>query len=74
MQDHVMTIRNMAMDAFDIAHGMDMMRTMKLVDFGGHPGNTRNGRNKTGKTYPHSSDRQQARYARQIAAGQIKFV
>ena len=27
----------------------------------------------TGKKYPHSSARQQARYARQIAAGQIKF-
>ena len=26
----------------------------------------------TGKTYPHSSTRQRARYARQIAAGQIK--
>lgn len=28
-------------------------------------------RRKTGETYPHSSDRQRARYARQIAAGQI---
>lgn len=28
---------------------------------------------KTGKTYPHSSTRQRARYARQIAAGQLKF-
>lgn len=28
-------------------------------------------RMKTGKTYPHSSKRQCARYARQIAAGQI---
>jgi len=27
---------------------------------------------RTGKTYPHSSTRQRARYARQIAAGQIK--
>lgn len=27
---------------------------------------------RTGKTYPHSSKRQRARYARQIAAGQIK--
>lgn len=26
----------------------------------------------TGKTYPHSSSRQRARYARQVAAGQIK--
>lgn len=26
---------------------------------------------RTGKKYPHSSTRQQARYARQIAAGQI---
>jgi len=26
------------------------------------------------KTYPHSSARQQARYARQIAAGQITFI
>lgn len=33
----------------------------------------RNGRNKTGLTYPHSSTRQQARYARQLAAGQLKF-
>ena len=31
-------------------------------------------RRRTGKTYPHSSDRQKARYARQIAAGQIKFI
>ena len=29
-------------------------------------------RRKTGHTYPHSSDRQRARYARQIAAGQIR--
>ena len=29
-------------------------------------------RRKTGKSYPFSSDRQNARYARQIAAGQIK--
>ncbi|EHK77724.1 hypothetical protein SM0020_12390 [Sinorhizobium meliloti CCNWSX0020] len=28
---------------------------------------------KTGATYPHSSARQRARYARQIAAGQIKL-
>lgn len=27
---------------------------------------------KTGVTYPHSSTRQRARYARQIAAGQIR--
>jgi hypothetical protein len=27
---------------------------------------------RTGKTYPHSSERQRARYARQIAAGQIR--
>lgn len=27
-----------------------------------------------GKAYPHSSDRQKARYARQIAAGQIHFI
>lgn len=27
---------------------------------------------KTGVTYPHSSKRQRARYARQIAAGQIR--
>ncbi|WP_164835294.1 hypothetical protein [Sinorhizobium meliloti] len=27
---------------------------------------------RTGKTYPHSSTRQRARYARQIAAEQIK--
>jgi hypothetical protein len=31
-------------------------------------------RRKTGRTYPHSSDRQRARYARQIAAGQITFL
>lgn len=29
-------------------------------------------RRKTGALYPHSSTRQRARYARQIAAGQIK--
>ena len=28
---------------------------------------------KTGKDYPHSSTRQRARYARQVAAGQLKF-
>lgn len=28
----------------------------------------------TGKTYPHSSKRQQCRNARQLAAGQIKFL
>ncbi len=30
-------------------------------------------RYRTGSTYPHSSERQRARYARQIAAGQIKL-
>lgn len=30
-------------------------------------------RRRTGKQYQHSSARQQARYARQLAAGQIKF-
>ena len=30
-------------------------------------------RYRTGVTYPHSSERQRARYARQIAAGQIKL-
>lgn len=29
---------------------------------------------KPGKTYPHSSARQRARYARQLAAGQLKFL
>jgi hypothetical protein len=29
---------------------------------------------KTGKTYPHCSARQQARYTRQLAAGQISFI
>ncbi|NHT75900.1 hypothetical protein G8E10_09430 [Rhizobiaceae bacterium CRRU44] len=29
---------------------------------------------KTGKRYPYSSDRQNARYARQIKAGQLRFV
>lgn len=28
---------------------------------------------KTGRLYPYSSDRQNARYARQIASGQLKF-
>jgi hypothetical protein len=28
---------------------------------------------KTGKDYPHSSKRQQARYARKIASGQLSF-
>lgn len=27
-----------------------------------------------GRVYPHSSARQQARYARQLAAGQLRFV
>jgi len=31
-------------------------------------------RRATGERYPHSSARQQARYARQIAAGQITFI
>jgi len=31
-------------------------------------------RPRTSKTYPHSSARQQARYARQLAAGQITFI
>lgn len=30
-------------------------------------------RYRTGITYPHSSDRQRARYARQIAAGQLNI-
>jgi hypothetical protein len=30
-------------------------------------------RHRTGEKYPHSSTRQQARYARQIAAGQLRF-
>lgn len=30
-------------------------------------------RRKTGATYPHSSKRQRARYARQIAAGQLSM-
>lgn len=29
-------------------------------------------RSRTGRRYPHSSTRQRARYARQIAAGQIR--
>lgn len=29
--------------------------------------------NPTGKRYPHSSDRQRARYARQVAAGQLNM-
>lgn len=29
---------------------------------------------KTGKTYPHCGARQQARYTRQLAAGQISFI
>lgn len=28
---------------------------------------------RTGRKYPHSSSRQQARYARQLAAGQLKI-
>lgn len=31
-------------------------------------------RRRTGVKYPHSSTRQHARYARQVAAGQIKFI
>ncbi len=30
-------------------------------------------RRRTGRTYPHSSGRQQARYARQIARGQLSM-
>ncbi|WP_085044354.1 hypothetical protein [Ensifer aridi] len=30
-------------------------------------------RRRTGKLYPHSSERQRARYARQIAAGQLRI-
>ena len=41
------------------------IRPMRTMDF------TQPKRRKTGRTYPHSSDRQRARYARQIAAGQI---
>lgn len=33
---------------------------------------TREG-NSRGKAYPHSSDRQRARYARQLAAGQLNI-
>ena len=42
-----------------------MVRSVKELD------TARPKRRKTGKTYPHSSTRQRARYARQIAAGQI---
>jgi len=31
-------------------------------------------RRRTGKKYPHSSDRHDARIARQLAAGQIRFI
>ncbi len=37
------------------------------------PGRKTSGLRRTGRQYPHSSKRQQARYARQIEAGQIKL-
>lgn len=37
-----------------------------------HPGKGAK-RRRTGRRYPHSSARQQARYARQIAAGQLSM-
>lgn len=45
---------------------------MPLMDGAPRRG-TRKRRNKTGETYPHSSARQRARYARQIAAGQLSM-
>ena len=38
-----------------------------------HQGRTGRKRRRTGHRYPHSSARQQARYARQIAAGRLSM-
>ena len=38
------------------------------------PGRKTSGLRRTGRKYQHSSKRQQARYARQLEAGQIKFI
>lgn len=38
------------------------------------PGRKTSGLRRTGLQYPHSSKRQQARYARQIETGQLKFI
>jgi hypothetical protein len=53
-----------------------VMAAMPAVKFGGKAPVTRHRgkkpvRIRAGKTYPHSSKRQRARYARQIAAGQL---
>lgn len=45
---------------------LDIVRFSEPADF------AKPRRRKTGKTYPHSSTRQRARYARQTDAGQIK--
>lgn len=48
-------------------HAMNSIFMMKPTSF------SKTKRRRTGKQYPHSSARQQARYARQLAAGQIRF-
>lgn len=45
---------------------------LRLINFNTPADFTKPKRRRTGVTYPHSSTRQRARYARQIAAGQIK--
>lgn len=44
---------------------------LRLISFNSTADFTKPKRRRTGKAYPHSSTRQRARYARQIAAGQI---
>lgn len=55
------------MDAATI-NALEAIRLTEVADF------SRQKRRRTGKEYPHSSARQSARYARQLAAGQISFI
>lgn len=52
---------------------MDTLKYLKFVEAIPQPFDPSRAvkRYRTGKTYPHSSARQQARYARQIAAGKL---
>jgi hypothetical protein len=57
-----------------IASVMDNLNALRFIEAMPQPIDTRRPKTrKTGKRYPHSSARQQARYARQIAAGQLKM-
>lgn len=60
--------------AASMAHGADALNIndMHVIPTDGYRPN-QGFRVRTGWKYPHSSARQQARYARQIAAGQLKF-